>query len=120
MIPFIIYKDTMFLRKIDGGFEFAEDYTGKIRTDQQLPDLDVIKAALKRTDPPVKGKRDRFVLIDWGDRLEALPSWGVPSGNLYNQEVSKETVDLVLSQDNVQAVIFVDDEGNVTYEESEA
>jgi hypothetical protein len=119
-VPYVIYRNTMFLRKIDHGFEFVEDYTGVVRTDRQLPDLDDIKAAIKRAGKPFKGKKDRFVLIDWGyGALEALPGWGVVSGNLYQRDIRKEEVELILSQDNVEAVVIVDEEGNVTYDTKE-
>lgn len=120
VIPYIIYKNTIFLRKIKGGYEIAEDYTGVVRTDHQLPDFDDIKAAIKRAGKPFKGKKDRFVVIDWGiGALEALPGWGIVSGNLFQRDIRKEDVELILSQDIVEAVVLVDEEGNVTYDTKE-
>lgn len=115
-VPYIIYDDTIFLRKIDGGFAIAEDYTGVVRHDHQLPDIDEIKKLIKQAGKPFKGKRDRFVLVNLGDGYKAYQGWGIPSGNLFNRTNTQQDVQFILSQDKVEAVIFVDKEGNVEYE----
>lgn len=112
---YVIYKDSIFLRKIDNGFEIAEDYTGTVRTDINLPDIDAINKLLKLAGKPFKGKRDRFILVKLGDSYEALPGWGVVSANLNLRERSRDTVEFLLQQDNVEAIMFITDEGDIEY-----
>lgn len=114
-IPYVIYNNTIFLRKIENGFELVPSYDGEIRG--QLPDEHDINRAIK-DQPRFKGKKTRFALIQWelpGGRFfyEALPSWGIVAGNLVTED-NDDNLSLFLSQPEIEAVIFVED-GDVEY-----
>lgn len=113
--PYVVYNNTVFLRKIENGFELVPSYDGQIRG--QLPDEQDIKRALK-DQLKFKGKKTRFALIQWelpGGRFfyEALPGWGIVAGNLVTEE-QDSNLSLFLSQPEIEAVIFVED-GDVEY-----
>lgn len=113
--PYVVYNNTVFLRKIENGFELVPSYDGQIRG--QLPDEKDIKRALK-DQLKFKGKKTRFALIQWelpGGRFfyEALPGWGIVAGNLVTEE-QDSNLSLFLSQPEIEAVIFVED-GDVEY-----
>lgn len=110
-IPFVVYGNTVFLRKIEEGYELVPSYDGELRG--QLPDEKEIKKAL-RDKPKIKGKKTRFTMIHWeipgGITVwEALPSWGIVAGNVVNDR-SDESLALFLSQPEIEAVVFVDGE----------
>lgn len=110
-VPFVVYQNTLFVRKIDHGFELVPSYDGELRG--QLPDVSEIKRAIKDA-PKFKGKKTRFTLIRWeapGNRVfyEAMPGWGIVAGNVVNED-NDENLVLFLSQPEIEAVVFVDGE----------
>lgn len=110
-VPVVVYNNTVFLRKIEKGFELVPSYDGELRG--QLPDDDVIKRAIKDA-PKFKGKKTRFTMIAWdlpGGRVvwEALPGWGIVAGNLANED-NDENLSLMLSQPEIEAIAFIDGE----------
>lgn len=110
-LPVVVYRNTVFLRKIEDGYELVPSYDGQIRG--QLPDDHVIKRAIKDA-PKFKGKKTRFTMIPWdlpGGRVvwEAIPGWGIVAGNLAN-ETNDESIGLMLSQPEIEAVAFIDGE----------
>ncbi len=114
--PYIIYKDTIFVRKIEGGFELVPTYNGEIDLAHALPQTDYINRLLKRRK--FKGKKTRFTLLPQrpsfeGEVLEdyeALPDWGITAALERNQEWDQETIQHLLNQENVLAIAWVDGE----------
>jgi len=110
-VPVVVYQGTIFLHKIEDGFELVPSYDGEIRG--QLPDDHVIKRSIKDA-PKFKGKKTRFTMIPWelpGGRIvwEALPGWGIIAGNIASED-NDESLTLMLSQPEIEAVAFIDGE----------
>lgn len=113
-ISYFIYKDTIFLRKIPGGYELVEDYTGVVNLDHGLPPEDEIKAMIKAAGKPFKGKKDRFALVKFPgtEHYQALPGWGVPCGNLPGHQFNAEIVNgLFEVVPELETIIFLNEEG---------
>lgn len=114
MHPYIIYENTLFIRKIKGGFELLPGPDG-VLPPVDLPDEDVIKLALSKAGKPFPGKKKRFALVSVnGQDYEAMPHWGVVAANLNRKPFSAEDVHFLLTRDRVQSIVYVDDDGTVS------
>lgn len=102
---YIIYGHTVFLRKTLFGFKAVPDHRG---VERELPSRAEIKKALKGKKIPMKS--DRFALQKQGNVWEALPGYGIQAGNITGRGYDVEMVNLIMAQEDVDCLYWVNRE----------
>lgn len=118
-VPYIIYKGTLYFRDQSDEYEVLPTYDGS------YPDVEctlefgqrILDAVEKNRASVQSSLQTRFCLVtfDAGATYEAMPGWGVVAGNIYGRKMTDEDLYLVLNSANVEALAFVNDEGDVQY-----
>lgn len=114
MTPYLLYKGTFFVHKTWWGtFKPVKGYS-----DVPLPPESVIKSTIKKYRINFRNKN--FAMFTFDDvNYEIAPGWGIVAGNLQT-DPSVATLDFLLQQPRVEAVIFVNDQGVVEHVISKA
>ena len=102
---YIIYTHTVFLRKTLFGFKAVPDHRG---VERELPSNQEIRKALKKRKIALKS--ERFTMQRQTNGWEALSGYGIQAGNITGRGFDVEMVKLILAQDDVDCLYWVNGE----------
>lgn len=103
----LVYDDFVYMRKTwFGGWELASDYTGAIPNYDRVPSRDEIKQAQRRTGAKVRRGQTVVLQPNELDQWFIFGIWGHPSGNLLGYNDDPDTIDWLLTQDGVVAIVW--------------